>query len=131
MRRTRYVPRPTPSIEGEPFDTGEQAWFWAVQTHDNVSRGARIAAGRSAVPRPCDARDVLMTAVRLRRRQTLSREHLDVLFRYGHRQSPPDPRLEEECGCHRTWEEALARLEDALSTKGIIAKGHRTKHEYN
>lgn len=127
MPRTRYAPRPTPSLPGEPFESCEAAWFWAVETHDNMLGGARMAAGLAEVPRPCDARDVLGAALRLHRGRTLSRGHVDVLFRYGRRQWPPDPRVDEERACVRLWEEALARLEPELVRKGIVDHAQRNK----
>jgi hypothetical protein len=125
MSRQRYTPRPTPDVHGQPFPTAEEAWFWAVTTHDNIQAGARVRAGRSSLPRPCDARDVIGVVARLHRAGRLSRDHLEVLFRFGRRSSPPDPRVEEERPAERVWLDALARLLPPLEAKGIVGRADR------
>jgi hypothetical protein len=120
MSRQRYSPRPTPCVRGEPFADCEEAWFWAVETSDNVGAGARVRAGMSTNQRPCDARDILGVVARLYRAGRLQRAHLNTLFHFARHRMPPDPRVEEERGDLLRWDEALARMDPILRAKGVL-----------
>ena len=83
--------------------------------------GARIVAGRGVMLRPCEPLDVLRVVDRLYRQRRLFLDHLRVLNFYGRRQSPPDPRRDQECRADSIWREAMLRIEPMLRAKGIVA----------
>ncbi|OYD84376.1 hypothetical protein [Azospirillum brasilense] len=105
---------------GEPFVSAEEAWFWSVQAQDAKAAGARIAAGRGLVQRPCEPGDVLCAVDRLYRRRLLIRDHLHVLVHYGRRLMAPDPARYREQRAHTLWREAFERLRPVLREKGIV-----------
>ncbi len=107
-------------VEGTPFDSAEEAWFWSVQAEDAKAAGARVAAGRGAVQRPCEPADVMRAVDRLYRSRSLLRDHLHVLAHYGRRLSAPDPGRSLEQRAHSLWGEAFARLAPVLRAKGIV-----------
>ncbi|CAO3447982.1 hypothetical protein [Azospirillum argentinense] len=105
---------------GEPFGSAEEAWFWSVQAQDAKAAGARIAAGRGLIQRPCEPGDVLCAVDRLYRRRLLIRDHLHVLVHYGRRLMAPDPERYREQRAHTLWREAFDRLRPVLREKGIV-----------
>ncbi len=105
---------------GEPFGSAEEAWFWSVQAQDAKAAGARIAAGRGLVQRPCEPTDVLRAVDRLYRRRLLIRDHLHVLVHYGRRLMAPDPARCREQRAHTLWREAFDQLHPVLREKGIV-----------
>lgn len=119
MPHPRYSPERATCAQTELFASAEEAWVWAVQTHDNRIAGARNTAGFALVERPCDSRDILTVAARLYRARRLHRRHLDVMFAFARRQVPPDPRVEEERHAVDLWQDGLARLGEALHAKGF------------
>ena len=54
-------------IEGQPFATAEEAWFWLMRWRRAWLDGARFRAGRSDRPRPCEPVDILRVVDRLYR----------------------------------------------------------------
>lgn len=120
-RPTRAVPlRAEPYMaEGQPFAGAEEAWFWAVQAQDAKAAGARVAAGRGLIERPCEPQDVLRVVDRLYRTRKLLRDHLHVLVHYGRRQGAPEPDRFREQRAHALWCEAFDLIGPALREKGI------------
>ncbi|MBP5858461.1 hypothetical protein KAJ83_15680 [Marivibrio halodurans] len=121
MPHPRYSPRSIDCAGSEtPFACAEEAWFWAIDSHDNRMAGARNRAGRAAIIRPCEARDILNAAARLYRSRRIGREHLDVMFRFARLHRPPDPRVEEETEAADLWDAGLREVDDILRAKGFI-----------
>lgn len=108
------------AVDGVPFGSGEEAWFWSVQAHEAKAAGARVVAGQGLVQRPCEPADVIRTVDRLYRRRILVRDHLHVLVHYGRRLSAPDPERRREQRAHALWQEAFERLDPVLREKGIV-----------
>lgn len=115
-------PKPAPDIETVPFGSAEEAWFWFIDAQSARNDGARFTAGIGLYPRPCEPIDILKTLNRLYRGRRLLMDHLLVLRHYGRRKLPPDPRRPKEIRADKLWREALTRLEDSLTHKGIIRK---------
>lgn len=107
-------------IDGTPFDSAEEAWFWSLQAEDAKAAGARVVAGRGLVQRPCEPADVMRAVDRLYRSRALLRDHLHVLAHYGRRLSAPDPERFREQRAHGLWGEAFDRLTPILRDKGIV-----------
>lgn len=119
-RRDEAAERIPFAVDGVPFGSGEEAWFWSVQAHEAKAAGARIVAGQGLVRRPCEPADVIRTVDRLFRRRLLVRDHLHVLVHYGRRLTAPDPERRREQRAHVLWLEAFERLVPALREKGIV-----------
>ena len=105
-----------------PFTTTEEAWLWFILAQEAKTDGARIVAGLSMSPRPCEPADILTCVERLYRNRRLTMDHLLVLRHYGKRQLPPDVARVKEARAHALWREALDRLEPVLVKKGIVAE---------
>ncbi len=123
MKRTNRASRPISLAEARPFDDSEEAWFWFVQCRRAQLDGARVAAGMTDTPRPCEPLDVLAVVNRLYRHRLLLREHLEVLADYGQRLLPPDPHTPSprESQAAKLWQEAFAAIDPAFRAKGIVA----------
>jgi hypothetical protein len=121
MARSHRQPRPVAEIDAEPFPTVEAAWFWCVQCREAQIQGARLAAGLSDRPKPCEPLDILAVVDRLHRRRHLLAEHMRVLAAYGRQLLGPDPDSNRERRDAALWAEALRTLEPALQAKGIVA----------
>jgi hypothetical protein len=115
-----HCPKPTLEIKTHPFDSAAEAWFWFVQANDALNDGARRAAGKGLIVRPCEPSDILKILDTLHRARRLLRDHLLVLRHYGRRQMPPDPRRLKELRAHDLWKEALERMEPVMVRKGIV-----------
>ena len=100
-----------------PFADAESAWFWCVETSDAIHNGARLRAGMSRTPRPCEAVDIQQIVIRLSREQILDDRHIDALVRYGQRQTRPT-RMPDT----HHWHQAMTRLTPELQRRGIIAR---------
>lgn len=105
-----------------PFENVEEAWFWFVSAQQAKNEGARITAGQSLYPRPCEPIDILKTVERLYRQRRLTMDHLRVLKHYGQRSYAPDVRRSRESRAYQLWKEAMDRVEPVLERKGIIRK---------
>jgi hypothetical protein len=103
-----------------PFDSVEQAWFWFMQGYEARTMGARIKAGATDKPRPCEPLDILRVVDRLYRERRLMRDHLKILAHYGRRLMPPDPARSKELRAHYLWQEAMLRMDAILRFKGIV-----------
>ena len=120
-RQTQHAPKYQSDIEGVPFNSAEEAWFWFVSAQMARADGARIAAGVSLITRPCEPVDIFKAMERLYRSRRLLMDHILVLRHYGRRLMSPDPRRAKEIRAHKLWCEALERLEDVFVSKGIVA----------
>ena len=118
----QYIPKIHSMTEAVPFDSAEEVWFWFIQAQEARNDGARVNAGLSLYPRPCEPLDILKILERLYRQRRLLMSHLKVLRHYGRRKMPPDPYRVKEARAHEIWREALERLEPCLERKGIIKK---------
>jgi len=103
-----------------PFNDAEEAWFWFIRSTRARMDGARLSAQASNETRPCEPDDLYRLVLNLRQRRLLRDDHLRVLAEYGWRESPPDPRLNEEERALCLWDEALDRLTTPLVAKGIV-----------
>ncbi len=121
MGRIRYNPRPTYEIECLLFANSEEAWFWFIRCQRLRSEGARLENAPDGIPRPCSPDDIYLSVMSLLRRRFIDMEHLRVLWKYGIRELPPDPRCCREERHARLWDEALDRLTTVLREKGISA----------
>lgn len=121
MARSHRQPGPTPGVHADPFPTVEDAWFWCVQCREAQIQGARLAAGMSDRPKPCEPLDILAVIDRHYRRRRLLPEHLHVLASYGRQLLRPDPDSRRQRRDAALWHEALATLRPALQAKGIVA----------
>lgn len=121
MARSQRQPQPTADAAADPFPTVAEAWFWCVQARTAQVQGARLAAGMSDRPKPCEPLDILTVVDRLYRRRRLLAEHMQVLAHYGRQLLPPDPDSRRERRAAALWEEALAVLGPPLRDKGIVA----------
>lgn len=120
MSSSRFAHRLQSDVDGEPFASPEEAWFWSVQAQEAKAAGARFSAGKGLVSRPCEPDDVMRAVDRLFRRRQLERDHLHVLVHYGRRLSAPDPDRDREIQASRLWSEAFARIGPVLREKGIV-----------
>ncbi len=118
--KDRHTPKKQPEQETTPFDNAEEAWFWFIMAQEARNEGARFAAGRALMARPCEPGDILKAVERLYRNRRLLMDHLLVLRHYGKRQMSPDPRRVKEVRAFSLWKEALERIEPVLVTKGIV-----------
>lgn len=120
MRHMRFVLRPSANLPAQPFIDAEEAWFWYARCQRSRDELARNNHDGRRETRPCDPDDIYRQVMRLARRGSINRNHLNVLGRYGLEERPPDPRLRDEEREARLWDEALDRLTTPLKTKGII-----------
>lgn len=120
MKRQKKAPKPVTAEAGVPFDSAEEAWFWAAQCMMARRDGARILAGLGLVTRPCEPEDVLATVERLRRQGPLTRHHLRILCDFGQRLLAPDTRNRGEERAARLWDEALDMCATVWRRKGIV-----------
>lgn len=114
--RPAAVLRSTPT---EPFADTQEAWIWTMQALTARREGARVAAGRGLVARPCEPDDVFRELDRLYRRRKITLEHARVLRIYGERAAAPDPKVPDEAYDSALWRGALAALHESLVVKGI------------
>lgn len=104
----------------EPFRSGEEAWFWTMSALIARRDGARVAAGKGLVPRPCEPDDVVKCLDRLYRQRRIDLAHARILRLWGERGTAPDPRHLSEKRDWAIWREAIERLEFPLRQKGIV-----------
>jgi hypothetical protein len=107
--------------KAEPFASAEEAWFWTMAALIARREGARLAAGRGAVIRPCEPDDVVKCLDRLYRQRRIELHHARILKLWGERGTAPNPRFPAERGDARLWREAMERLDFPLRQKGIVS----------
>jgi hypothetical protein len=110
----------TSLARAEPFTCAEDAWFWTMAALTARRDGARLAAGRGSIVRPCEPDDVVKTLDRLYRQRRIDLAHARILRIWGERQDQPSPRIPQERGDLRLWREAMDRLDFPLRAKGIV-----------
>ena len=120
MKKGKYTLSPSIIRPSVPFLSAEEAWFWCINAIRTTREGARVAANKSTLARPCDPRDIMAIAARLQREGRLKPAHLKIMRDFGHRQSPPDRRVHEEAPAALLWDAAMDQLTAPLSKKGII-----------
>lgn len=120
MTRTRLILRPTVVSEGVAFDTAQEAWLWAAFITRHGAGGGSLTAHKSTPPKPCEPRDIISVACRLRRSGVLSGYEFGTLCRYGAEERPPDARIWEEVQDEHYWSQALGKLTGPLQEKGIV-----------
>ena len=120
--KRQSTPESETALTTVPFDSVEEAWFWFIQAQQARNDGARFIMGAGLFPRPCEPTDILRVVDRLYRKRRLLMDHILVLRHYGRRMLPPDPHRIKEGRAHRLWNEALARIEPVLESKGIISR---------
>lgn len=119
--RPGHAPVHSQLARTEPFGSAEDAWFWTMAALAARREGARIAAGKGLVARPCEPDDVVKVLDRLYRQRRIELAHARILRIWGERGMAPDPRSMAERGDWRLWREAMSRLEWPLRVKGIVA----------
>lgn len=103
-----------------PFNDAEEAWFWFVSAQEAKANGAKVTAGNTLFPRPCEPLDILKVLDGLYRKRRLLKDHLLVLRHYGRRHLPPDPYRIKEAKAFKVWQEAFERITPVLIGKGIV-----------
>ncbi|HEY7609010.1 MAG TPA: hypothetical protein VIF14_07240 [Alphaproteobacteria bacterium] len=121
MARRKFSHNPRSDRATTAFATAAEAWFWGMQCLAAQAEGARFRADQSAVSRPCEPDDLLVSVEHMMRAGRLGAAHLRTLFGFGRRLAPPDPRCREEAQAARLWDEALDRLTTTWRQKGIVA----------
>ena len=111
--------------KAEPFASAEDAWIWTMAALVARRDGARVAAGRGAVIRPCEPDDVVKCLDRLYRQRRIDLQHARIMRIWGERGSAPSPRIPAERADLRLWREAMERLDFPLRQKGIVAGPQR------
>ncbi|WP_424811453.1 hypothetical protein [Roseococcus sp. YIM B11640] len=119
--RSSAAPILAAMTKAEPFASADEAWFWTMSALVARRDGARFAAGKGSVVRPCEPDDVVKCLDRLYRQRRIELAHARVMRIWGERGSAPSPRYPRERGDYRLWREAMNRLEWPLRVKGIVA----------
>jgi hypothetical protein len=117
---TRPSGMPPCSAAGQPFDSAEEAWLWTAAALRARRDGARIAAGRGRVQRPCEPDDVVRCLDRLYTTRKVTLAHARILRVWGERQQAPDPRNAAERGDHAVWQDAMSLIAPSLRSRGVI-----------
>ena len=105
---------------GEPFRSAEEAWLWTTAALTARHDGARVAAGRGRVQRPCEPDDVVRCLDRLYASRKVTLAHARILSSWGKIQQAPDAGRPEQQADHRLWRDALALIEPALRSRGVV-----------
>jgi|APSaa5957512535_1039671.scaffolds.fasta_scaffold637846_1 hypothetical protein len=120
MRPKKYGVRPVSNVCGEPFNSVEEAWSWAVAGASARLAGARTIAGMAQIDRPCEPFDIIRLVWTLHRQRRLSQQQVRAL-------------LEEDCHSetidvgaqagrdYRLLDQALEILVNPLQQKGILS----------
>ncbi|PZW50435.1 hypothetical protein C8P66_102123 [Humitalea rosea] len=117
----RSTRRLDPLDRALPFHSSEEAWFWTMSALTARRDGARVAAGRGEVLRPCEPDDVILVLDRLYRQRRIQLAHVRVMRVWGERHTVPDARFAPERGDAKLWTEAMQRLDWPLRIKGIVS----------
>jgi hypothetical protein len=109
--------RPVSDAIGQPFDSVEEAWAWAVAGATARLAGARVTAGLARIERPCEPFDIIRIAWRLYRQRRLNRNQVKALLNENEESTLPK-RGRDHIG---ELDQALDILVTPLRTRGIIA----------
>lgn len=120
MTPSRRLTNLAQGAEGQPFGTAEEAWLWTAAALTARRDGARIAAGRGKVRRPCEPDDVIRCLDRLYATRKVTLTHARILRVWGERQQAPDPRNAGERADYAVWQDAMAVLTPSLRSRGMI-----------
>lgn len=104
------------------FVDAEEAWFWFLQAQAARYDGAKIVAGQTLNPRPCEPIDIFKVVDRLYRNRLITIDHINILKHYGQRLMAPDMNRPREMRAHALWTEAMDALGESLIAKGIVAR---------
>lgn len=113
-------PRIRRDPEVQPFASAEEAWLWTMAALSARREGARYAANKGRVRRPCEPDDVVKCLDGLYRQRRIDLAHARILRIWGERQMAPSRSIVAESYDHEMWLEALGRLEWPLRVKGIV-----------
>lgn len=121
MSDKKFFPIYESNKDTVPFESAQEAFFWFIAAQQAKNDGARIAAGKSVCPRPCEPTDIYNVMSRLHRMRRLDMNHFKVLRHYGERGIAPDHNRVKEMRAHKLWNEAMQRIEPILIRKKIVA----------
>jgi hypothetical protein len=117
MRSKKVGYRPVSGAIGQPFDSVDEAWAWAVAGASARLAGARVTAGLARVERPCEPFDIIRVAWRLYRQRRLNQNQVKALLSENDESIP-----QKSEGDHISeLDQALDILVNPLRTRGIIA----------
>jgi hypothetical protein len=117
MRSKKVGYRPVSGAIGQPFDSVDEAWAWAVAGATARLAGARVTAGLARIERPCEPFDIIRIAWRLYRQRRLNRNQVKALLN----DSEPLPPFKSGGDHVSELDQALDILVNPLRTRGIIA----------
>jgi len=120
MSRKRFITKPMPYKKVILFNHAAEVWFWYIRSERARREGMRTFNDQPNETRPCEPDDVYRFVMALRKAQKIRDEHLQVLAKFGWRESPPDPRVPNEERPLILWNEALDRLTTVFVSKGIV-----------
>ena len=104
------------------FDSVEEVWFWCCKGQLMRESGCQFMRKTSSVLRPCHIDDIFKMLIKLRFSGKISKQHIDILEKYGNRFCSPDENILEEKSDCLFWEEGLSYLEQACFRKKLIEK---------
>ncbi|MGD0107289.1 MAG: hypothetical protein ABSC06_25105 [Rhodopila sp.] len=107
----RFAGRFFYGVQGTPFISAAEAWFWTLDCLDARADGSRGCAALK-VGRPCEPDDVVNAMARL----ILPETHARAVMAWGKRRETP-PRDTE---ARRLWDQVMQRLCRVLQAKGIV-----------
>ena len=120
MRDENFPPIYEHDKDTVPFESAEEAFFWFIAAQQARNDGARIAAGKSMCPRPCEPTDIYNVMSHLHRTRRLNMNHFKVLRHYGERGIAPDGARVKEMRADGLWLEAMHHMEPVLIRKRIV-----------
>ncbi len=103
-----------------PFRSAEEAWFWTMAALMARRDGASAAWRPDGPARPCDPDDIVKSLDTLYRERRIELIHARILRIWGERQAAPHPGRPLQRSDVRIWQQAMAELEWALRTRGIV-----------
>ena len=131
MVLSRRSTTPAVHAEGQPFGTAEEAWLWTAAALTARRDGARVAAGRGKIRRPCEPDHVVRCLDRLYATRKVTLTQARVLRVWGERQQAPDPRHVGERADYAVWEDVMAVLTPSLRSRGLINQDQAQPGKYS
>ena len=120
MRPKKYGVRPVSNVCGEPFNSVEEAWSWAVAGASARLAGARTIAGLAQIDRPCEPFDIIRLVWTLHRQRRLSRQQVWALLEEDGFSDAVDIGAQKGRD-YRLLDQALDVLVNPLQQKGILS----------